>query len=110
MSVVDRGYHYIRNGAGVERLYDFRTDPFEQVNLAETPSGNDKLPVFRRKLLDVLSDGPGAVEVEKAYLADFRKRVEQLVPQRILARRPRWAIDTARPLAILTRSVSEGFN
>ena len=82
MSVVDRGHHYIRNGAGVERLYDFRTDPFEQVNLAETPAGNGKLPVFRRKLLDVLSDGPGAVEVEKAYLADFRKRLEELVPQK----------------------------
>ncbi len=43
MSLVALGHHYIRDGMGVERLYDLKTDPFEhhepdqrQIRLATT--------------------------------------------------------------------------
>ena len=31
------GHHYIRDGMGVEQLYNLTTDPFEQVNLSSPP-------------------------------------------------------------------------
>ncbi len=35
MSVAAPGYHYIRNGRGVERLFDLKVDPFEQQDLMQ---------------------------------------------------------------------------
>ena len=60
-------------------LYDLSTDPFEHINLAAQTAAADKLAVLRRMLLDVLNDYPGSVEVEKAYLADYRRWLEDLV-------------------------------
>jgi hypothetical protein len=56
-----------------------RLDPFEQVNLMGSAVGDEVVPVFRRMLLDVLNDNPGSVEVEKAYLANYRRWLEELV-------------------------------
>jgi arylsulfatase A-like enzyme len=79
MSLVASDHHYVRDGMGVEQVYDLRLDPFEQVNLMGSAVGDEVVPVFRRMLLDVLNDNPGSVEVEKAYLANYRRWLEELV-------------------------------
>ena len=79
MSLVALSHHYIRDGAGVERLYDLRTDPLERVNLARFRSDDVDLGAFRRMLLEVLNDNPGSFEVENAYLATYRSWLRELV-------------------------------
>jgi arylsulfatase A-like enzyme len=79
MSLAALGRHFIRDGIGNEKLYDLKADPFEQMNLTAHVSGSDETAVFRRMLLDVLTDNPGAFEAEKFYLANYRKRLEDLV-------------------------------
>ena len=95
MSLVALGHHYIRNGLGDEQLYDLRTDPFERVNLMGPASGNDEVAVFRQMLLDVLTDNPGSIEVEKAYLATYRRWLEDLVRGHASQRRSRPVIEIA---------------
>jgi arylsulfatase A-like enzyme len=79
MSLVAAGHHYIRHGMGLEQLYDLRVDPFERVNLMASTAGNHRVGAFRRMLLEVLTENPGSVEVEKAYLETYRKWLETLV-------------------------------
>ncbi len=80
MSLVASGYHYVRDGMGVEQLYNLKTDPLEQVNLVKSPAGNEEtVAVFRKMLRDVLIDNPGSAEVERAYLAVYRSWLEDLV-------------------------------
>jgi arylsulfatase A-like enzyme len=79
MSLVASGHHYIRHGMGLEQLYDLIADPLEQVNLMASSSGEQRVRPFRRQLLEVLTDNPGSVEVEKAYLKAYRKWLEALV-------------------------------
>ena len=79
MSVAALGYHYIRNGQGLERLFDLKGDPREQRDLVGSASGQGKLPEFRKMLLDVISGPPGSKVVEQAYLAGYRHRLEELV-------------------------------
>jgi arylsulfatase A-like enzyme len=79
MSVAASSYHYIRNGQGLERLYDLMGDPREQRDLVGSASGQGRLPMFREMLLDVLSGPPASDVVEKAYLAGYRSRLEQIV-------------------------------
>ncbi len=74
------GHHYVRNGEGAERLYDLAVDQYEGVNLVDSASGHQtKVTLFRKMLLDVLTDQPGSSEVENAYLATYRKWLEELV-------------------------------
>ena len=79
MSLVAMGHHYIRQVTGVEQLYSLLKDPFEEVNLIGTPYGNQWAGVFRRHLLEVLTENPGSVEVEEAYLRNFREQLRDLV-------------------------------
>ena len=79
MSLVASGHHYIRHGMGLEQLYDLRVDPDERVNLMASSHGEQRVGAFRRMLLEVLTDNPGSVEVEKAYLEPYRKWLEDLV-------------------------------
>jgi arylsulfatase A-like enzyme len=79
MSLVASGHHYIRHGTGPEQLYDLRVDPDERVNLMTSPHGRQRVGPFRKMLLEVLTDNPGSVEVEKAYLEPYRKWLEDLV-------------------------------
>ncbi len=79
MSLVASGHHYIRHGMGLEQLYDLKVDPLELVNLMASTASAHRVGEFRRKLLEVLNDNPGSVEVEKAYLEPYRKWLEALV-------------------------------
>jgi len=79
MSLVTSGRHYIRDGTGPEQLYDLTRDPSELVNLADSAKGNQELGVFRRMLLDVLTDDHGSIQVEKAYLKSCRQWLKSLV-------------------------------
>lgn len=44
--------HYIRNGDGVEELYDFERDLAQAIDLARTPAGAADLPDFRAILTE----------------------------------------------------------
>lgn len=45
--VIEDPYHYIRNGDGVEELYDYRQDPREEDNLAASPAVTQVLTRLR---------------------------------------------------------------
>jgi len=79
ISLVAMGHHYIRDSLGDEQLYDLTTDPLELLNLTGPATGNDEVAVFRRMLLDALTNNPGSVELEEAYLATYRRWLEDLV-------------------------------
>jgi arylsulfatase A-like enzyme len=79
MSLVAFGRHYVRDGTGTEQLYDLARDPFETANLATSAEGSHMVGVFRRMLLKLLTDNPGSIEVENAYLKPFRQRLKTLV-------------------------------
>jgi arylsulfatase A-like enzyme len=82
MSVVASGRHYIRDGTGVESLYDLKNDPFERVNLMDSPDGLQAAGDFRRMLLEALTDDPGSTEVEGAYLDSYRRGLAAPIPGR----------------------------
>jgi hypothetical protein len=81
MSLLASGRHYIRDGTGSERLYDLKSDPFERVNLMDSPDGRLAVGHFRTMLLEVLTENPGSIEVEGAYLESYRRGLEALVPE-----------------------------
>jgi arylsulfatase A-like enzyme len=89
MSLLSSGQHYLRNGIGTEMLFDLKKDPLERVNLIGSSYGDQAVGVFRRMLLEVLTDNPGSIEVEKAYLEPYRQELDALVqersPQRVAA-------------------------
>ena len=94
MSLVASGRHYIRDGTGSEQLYDLRRDPLELVNLVDSAEGKQVLGVFRRMLLDVLTDNPGSIEVENAYLKPYRQWLKSLVQASSPPREPLAAIES----------------
>jgi arylsulfatase A-like enzyme len=79
MSLVASGHHYVRQGMGAEILYDLTNDPFERVNLMGSSHGRQAAGVFRRMLLEVLTDNPASTEAEAAYLKKYRQDLEALV-------------------------------
>jgi hypothetical protein len=81
MSLLASGWHYIRDGTGTERLYDLRRDPFERVDLMDSQEGRRAVEEFRRMLLEVLTENPGSIEVEGAYLESYRRGLEALIPE-----------------------------
>ena len=54
-SIVLDGYHYIRNGDGVEELYAFFEDPAEENDLAGEERAGPILERARRALHEALS-------------------------------------------------------
>jgi arylsulfatase A-like enzyme len=88
LSLVALGRHYVRNDAGAEQLYDLRRDRFESVNLAESAEGKPVVSALRRMLLDVLTENPGTIEVEKAYLRPYKEWLRSLVEQSPAPREP----------------------
>jgi hypothetical protein len=91
MSLVASGHHYVRDCMGIEALYDLRRDPFELENLMGSSKDNQAVGVFRKMLLDVLTDNPGSIEVEKAYLEAYkqglRAHIAESSPRRVAAGR-----------------------
>jgi hypothetical protein len=81
MSIVSSDHHYIRDGAGGERLYDLIGDPFERVDLLESTGRRPDVAAFRRSLLEVLTQSHGSSEVERGYLQSYRRSLEALVQQ-----------------------------
>jgi arylsulfatase A-like enzyme len=79
MSVVSSNHHYIRDCDGDEFLYNLPDDPLEQFNLLAPGKRKPDVEPFRRLLLKVLTENPGTVEVERAYLKSFRQSLETLV-------------------------------
>jgi hypothetical protein len=49
-SAIADPYHYILNGDGVEELFNYRTDPLEERNLASSPVERARLASFRALL------------------------------------------------------------
>ncbi len=81
MSLVASGHHYLRDGMGAEMLYDLRKDPLERTNLMGSPFGEHAVGVFRKTLLDVLTDDHGTTEVEESYLEPYRQALKTLVEE-----------------------------
>jgi hypothetical protein len=81
MSLVASGRHYIRDGKGAENLYDLSGDPLERANLMGSGEGNRDVGKFRSMLLEVLTENPGSIEAEAAYLQSFRQGLEALIPE-----------------------------
>jgi arylsulfatase A-like enzyme len=81
MSLVAQGRHYVRDGLGSERLYDLRRDPFEMVDLMGRAEGKQVVGLYRRMLLNVLTQTPGSIQTEDAYLKPFRQRLKSLVEE-----------------------------
>jgi arylsulfatase A-like enzyme len=92
MSLVASGRHYIRDGTGSEQLYDLRRDPSELVNLMDSATGNEEVGAYRRLLLGVLTENPGSIEVENAYLRPYRQWLKTLVQSDSQPHRPATAV------------------
>ena len=80
MSLVARDHQYIRDSRGGEELHDLRHDPYGHFNLLDSTADHVEANVFRRMLLDVLTDNPGSIDVEAAYLGQFRRELKALIP------------------------------
>ena len=76
MSLVASAHHYLRNGKGEERLFDLRNDPMELRNIAGSAEIGPLLQSLRASLLTILTESPGSVAVEAAYLRDFRRALK----------------------------------
>jgi hypothetical protein len=87
------GRHYIRNSAGLEYLYDLVTDGAERVNLANSAGGSQVVDVYRKMLLDALTDNPGSIEMENTYLKSYRQRLKSIVEE---SSRPRGEVTALR--------------
>jgi hypothetical protein len=81
MSLVALGHHYLRNAMGAEKLYDLSVELSERVNLMGSSYGDHAVGDFRRMLLEVLTDNPGSIEVEEAYLGLYRQELKALVKE-----------------------------
>jgi arylsulfatase A-like enzyme len=76
MSLVADGRHYIRDGGGIEELYELDGDPRESHNLRGTPDGERTLGNFRQSLREVLTDDPVEVGRSGDYLRRYRWSIE----------------------------------
>jgi arylsulfatase A-like enzyme len=57
-SIIDGDLHYIRNGDGVEELYDLKADRAEAHNLAATDAGKQVVAAMRGRLQQFLVKAP----------------------------------------------------
>jgi arylsulfatase A-like enzyme len=105
LSIVSSNYHYIRTGIGGEGLFDLMKDPNERYNLMVFGDGGDKVEAFRRMLLKSLTENVGSVEVERAYLEEYRRSLEALVRA---APARRVAVDTRTAVEDVGRSRRPG--
>ncbi|MGC8639073.1 MAG: sulfatase-like hydrolase/transferase [Isosphaeraceae bacterium] len=91
MSLVALGHQYIRDGSGHERLYNLMVDRYATRDLMNSAAGKERVGLYRRMLLEVLTENPGSAEVEEAYLDSYRKKlredVERGVPRQVASGR-----------------------
>jgi hypothetical protein len=70
-------------------LYDLVRDPSELSNLIGSSYGDQTVGVFRKMLLDVLTNDPGSIEVKEIYLDAYRQGLKALIdensPRRVAA-------------------------
>jgi hypothetical protein len=95
MSLIAPGKHYTLDGFGSEELFDLWRDPSETVNLIDSDEGRRLAVSFREILLGELDASPGSIEVENAYLKEFRQRLKSLVEEGLSPHLPITAV--ARP-------------
>jgi arylsulfatase A-like enzyme len=86
VSLVDGGYHYIRNGEGREELYDLEADPQECHDMARSAEVVGMLRRFRHSL----PDGHGAARLSAAP-RPVREHGKLPIDKR------RWGPDVIRP-------------
>ena len=86
MSVVGRGRHFVRDGFGIEQLYDVNRDPFETVNLMDSTEGRNEAAIFRRMLYDELARNTGSDEAERSYLGAYRQWLKEIVEEKTAVR------------------------
>jgi arylsulfatase A-like enzyme len=90
MSLVTKGWHYLRDGTGAEGLYDLVNDPRESLNVLRTSEQPSiMLSGFRKAILRVLTDDPVTIGAEEDYVKNYRRSLEALV-------RTRQPLDDAR--------------
>jgi hypothetical protein len=83
MSLVSRGWHYIRDGGEAESLYNLASDPGESLNVLRTPQDlSELLNDFRRSILRVLTHDPAMPGAEADRVKRYRRRLEALVESR----------------------------
>jgi arylsulfatase A-like enzyme len=99
LSLVASGHHYVRDGMGTEMLYDLARDPVEKVNLIGTSSGDRAVGTFRKLLLEVLTENPGSIEVETAYLELYRQRLSSALAHSDDVPRAARPVFLSRPVA-----------
>ena len=66
---------------GAEKLYDLTSDPSELKNLMGSSDGDRVVGVFRKMLLEVLTENPGSIEAEGTYLEPYRQGLKALVQE-----------------------------
>jgi len=73
------GVQYIRTGLGGEKLYNLARDPDARLDLIGTPAGDALVGRLRTLLRDALTKDQGSSEVEAAYLAEYRRGLDDHV-------------------------------
>lgn len=85
MSLVTRGWHYIRDGTAAEALFNLTDDPRESRNLLRSlPDPSLRLGEFRRAVLNALTEEPADPAAESAEVRKFRKSLERSLQPRLL--------------------------
>ena len=77
-----QGHHYLRDSIGTEALYDLRK---RSVRTGQSwwalHTTTKPWSLFRKMLLEVLTDNPGSIEVDKAYLEAYKQGLQALIPE-----------------------------
>ena len=80
MSQVAGGWHYLRDGTGIEGLFDLAADPSESHNRGNAADARGAIAAFRRSILQVLTAEPVPTGAEPESLRRYRNRLEALTP------------------------------
>jgi hypothetical protein len=85
MSQVAGGWHYLRDGSEIERLFDLAGDPSEVHNRGNAAESRDAINAFRRSILQVLTEPPVPTGGEPESLRRYRNRLQASTPLSRLA-------------------------
>jgi arylsulfatase A-like enzyme len=79
MGLVTEDRHYIRDGEGVDELYDWQRDPSESRDLAGLADEHDRVRQSRKALLQILTEEPAHPRGEGYLVKPYREWLEILV-------------------------------